>query len=97
MRQSDANTVKIRDSALGLSGFVSFFWWAYLRGAYPRRIYSYVLWAYFTKLTFLGGLIGWRAYLRGGRYHGFLRYLKNYAEKIKSFVSITARRIQGPP
>ena len=22
------NTVKIRDSALGLSGFVSFFWWA---------------------------------------------------------------------
>ena len=26
-----SNTVKIRDSALGLSGFVSFFWWAYLR------------------------------------------------------------------
>ena len=25
-------TVKIRDSALGLSGFVSFFWWVYLRG-----------------------------------------------------------------
>ena len=25
-------TAKIRDSALGLSGFVSFFWWAYLQG-----------------------------------------------------------------
>ena len=50
------DTVKIRDSALGLSGFVCFFWWAYLRGAYPRRIYSYVLWAYLTKITFLGGL-----------------------------------------
>ena len=25
------NAVKIRDSALGLSGFVSFFWWAYMR------------------------------------------------------------------
>ena len=57
MRQSDANTVKIRDSALGLSGFVSFFWWAYLRGAYPRRINSYVLWGYFDKPTFLGGPI----------------------------------------
>ena len=68
MRQSDANTVKIRDSALGLSGFVSFFWWAYLRGgAYPGRIYSYVIWAYLTKLTFLGWPIC------GGRYHGFLR------------------------
>ena len=28
---SKMHTVKIRDSALGLSGFVSFFWWAYLR------------------------------------------------------------------
>ena len=28
----------------------------YAGGAYPRRIYSYVLWAYFIKLTFLGGL-----------------------------------------
>ena len=26
------NTVKICHSALGLSGYVSFFWWAYLRG-----------------------------------------------------------------
>ena len=49
------HTEKICDSALGLTGFVSFFWWAYLRGAYPMRIHSYVLWAYLTKLTFLGG------------------------------------------
>ena len=35
-------------------------------GAYPRRIYSYVLWAYFDKLTFLGGPICGEAYLRGG-------------------------------
>ena len=49
------DTVKIRDSALGLSGFVSFFCWAYLRGgAYPMRIYTYVLLTYLTKLTFLG-------------------------------------------
>ena len=26
-------------------------------GGYPRRIYSYVFWAYFDKLTFLGGAI----------------------------------------
>ena len=26
------HTVKIRDIALGLSGFVRFFWWVYLRG-----------------------------------------------------------------
>ena len=59
-------TVKIHDSALGLPGFVSFFWWAYLRGgAYPRRIYRYVLWAYLTKLTFLEKLICGCAYVRG--------------------------------
>ena len=28
----DQHTVEVSDSALGLSGFVSFFWWAYLRG-----------------------------------------------------------------
>ena len=40
-------------------------------GAYPRRIYSYVLWTYLTKLTFRG------AYQRGGGgYDGFLRYVK---------------------
>ena len=60
------STVKIRDSALGLSGFVSFFWWAYVRGAYLKRIYSYVLRAYFDKLTFLWGPICGGAYLRGG-------------------------------
>ena len=65
-----SNTVKIRHSALSLSGFINFFWWAYLRvWAYPRRIYSYFLWAYLTKLTFLGGLsagepICWRALSR---------------------------------
>ena len=26
-------------------------------GAYPRRIYCYVLWAYLTKLNFLGNLL----------------------------------------
>ena len=74
MRQSDANTVKIRDSALGLSGFVSFFWWAYLRGAYPRRINSYVLWGYLDKPTFLGGPICGGGLSAGGRYHRYLRY-----------------------
>ena len=54
---SFSDTVKIRDSALGLSGFVSFFGGRICGGAYPRRIYSYVLRAYFDKLTFLGGLI----------------------------------------
>ena len=31
------STVKIRDSALSLSGFVSFFWWAYLRGGLSKE------------------------------------------------------------
>ena len=31
------HTVKICDSALGLSGFVSFFWWAYLRGGLSKE------------------------------------------------------------
>ena len=31
------NTVKIRDSALGLSGSVSFFWWAYVRGGLSKE------------------------------------------------------------
>ena len=52
-----AYTVKIRDSALGLSGFVNFFSVCICGGAYPRRIYSYVLWAYLTKPTFLGKAI----------------------------------------
>ena len=34
---STIDTVKIRDSALGLSGFVSFFWWAYLRGGLSKE------------------------------------------------------------
>ena len=62
-------TVNIRHSALVLSDFVSCFLWAYLRGAYTRRRYSYVLWAYLNKLTFLGGLSA------GGLYHRFLRYV----------------------
>ena len=33
---SQAITVKLRDIALGVSDFVSIFWWAYLRGAYLR-------------------------------------------------------------
>ena len=33
----NVHTVKIRDSALGLSGFVSFFWWAYLRGGSSKE------------------------------------------------------------
>ena len=71
------NTVKIRDSALGLSGFVSFFGGRICRGgAYPRRIYSYALWANFNKLTFLGGPIcGGSIY--GRRYGGFLRYISS--------------------
>ena len=69
------NNVKIRHSALGLSGFISFFWWAYMGGDYPRRIYSYVLWPYLNKLTFLGGPIcGGGGYLLRGRYDRFLRY-----------------------
>ena len=46
---------------MGLSGLVNFF--VVVGGgricgeAYPRRIYSYVLWAYFDKPTFLGGPI----------------------------------------
>ena len=68
------HTVKIRESALGLSGFVSFFGGRIYGEAYPRRIYSYVLWAYFDKPAFLGEPIcgGLSA---GGRYHGFLRYV----------------------
>ena len=82
MRQSDANTVKIRDSALGLSGFVSFFWWAYLRGgAYPRRMYSYVLWAYYDKLTFSGEPI-----YGGGHYHGFLRCTRGVTILLENMV-----------
>ena len=59
-----SHTVKIRDSALGLFGFVSFFGGRICEGPYPRRIYSYVLWAYLPKLTFLGGLICRGAYPR---------------------------------
>ena len=33
----ESDTVKIRDSALGLSGFVRFFWWAYLRGGLSKE------------------------------------------------------------
>ena len=44
-------------SALGLSGFVSFFGGRICGKAYPRRIYRYALRAYLTKLTFLGGPI----------------------------------------
>ena len=69
------NTVKVGDSPLSLSGFVSFFGGRICGGAYPRRIYSYILRAYFDKLTFLGGLSAGRAYLWGGRYHGCLRYI----------------------
>ena len=47
------STVKIHDSALSLSGFVNFFGGRICGGgAYPRRIYGYVLWAYLAKLTF---------------------------------------------
>ena len=63
-------TVKIRDSALGLYGFVSFFLVGVSAGgAYRKIIYSYVLCAYLTKLISLGGVSA-----GGRRYHGFLRY-----------------------
>ena len=62
------HTVKIRDSALGQSGFESFFWWAYLcvggliQGEFIVTFYGPIL----LSLLFLGGPICGGGYLRGG-------------------------------
>ena len=46
------HTVKIRDSALGVSGFVSFFWWAYLREGLSKENLKCYLWAYLVLQAF---------------------------------------------
>ena len=60
-------TIKICDDALGLFGFVSFFWRAYLRGGglSMETFYRHVSWAYLVVGFFRGGAICGGTYLRG--------------------------------
>ena len=54
------HTVSIRDSALGLSGFVSFFWWAYMRGVIHEESIVMLYGPILLSSLFRG------VYLRGG-------------------------------
>ena len=64
------HTVKIHDSALGLSGFIGFFV-GLLKGEFIVMFYGSIL----LSLLFLGGPVS------GGRYHGFLRFSHNTFSK----------------